>query len=245
MPKKFVRRKKYSKAKPRSAIDKKQEKDIRYLKHMVKLPEMKVQFNGKNTPLEMTSDTNAMIQFKLTPMAQGITSGTRIGDAVNVHQIRFKGIANYKDALGGVSNFLRFMIVRIKGLYRTLTPSQVLQFYQIASTQRFDNMISPYNTDYVRAPNINYDSKDNDTVILWDKVIPFDPVNTVTSGSTTTKFKYFTHTKIFKRPIPVTWADNGNDGMGHLVLLVLPGCSVSASNNPAYTWDCNVYFTDS
>lgn len=244
MPRKFVKRR-YSKAKPKTAVDKKQEKEIRYLKRMVKLPEVKLQFNVKNNPLELTAGTNAMTQFLLTDIAQGVTSGTRTGDQISVRAMKMDFISNYQDALNGVSNFLRVMIVRIKGLYRTITPSQLLQFYQVAATQRFDNMLSPYNTDYTRQPSLMPDSNDCDQHVLMDKIIPFDPVKFTTSGMTTTKFKKFTFIKHFRKPLSVTWSDNGSQAQGHIALIVLPGCSTSSANNPAFTWQNTVYFTDS
>lgn len=248
MPRRFKRKSK-SKAKPTSAIDKKQERDIKYLKHMVKRPEMKQIFTYKNLPIELTANTNAMVQYLLTDTVVGSSgsgasgSGIRIGDEIDVHRIKLDIIYNYPDPLYGNANFLRFILMRIKGLYRTVTPNQVLQLYQVAATQRFDNMISHYNADYTRDPSVP-DSKDNDQHILWDKIIPLDPVELTTSGMTTTKFRRIIVNKTFKRPLSVTYNAN-TQAMGHVVLLVLPGQSTSSANNAGWTFNCSTYFTDS
>lgn len=234
-------------AKKKFTKDKKQDKKLSKLFQLVKA-ETKHITALSSSPLQLGSNTNSIVQTLLTDCKQGVAGDgvlgdtIRLGDSIQVNKLKIRGYCTYNEQS---ANFLRFILVRVKGLYRTVTGPQLLESYDTTDV-RFNNMLSDYNHDYCKVKGES-DTNANDVEILWDRVFPFK--GALINGTPgyaiygDTPNKYFKKTIKFKKPLEVTYNVN-SQANGHLAMIVLPGCDTTNTSNPNYCFAVNVYFTD-
>lgn len=225
--------KRFSKAK----IDKKQNRRIKKIENML-MAETKQHTVQSSPDLQLGGNTNQMVQTLLTDIAQGTANGQRIGDSIQVHGIRFKGYSSYAEQS---ANFLRIFLVRLRGLYRTISPTNLLSGYTTTDV-RFANMLSDYDHDYVRVKG-EPDTKDNDIEILWEKVIPYNSTLQNAPGQSQVESVKFGKRLRFKKPLQITY-NGSSQANGQLVCLVMPGARTSNTLNPNYAFVSDIYYTD-
>lgn len=237
MPKKYFRKKK--------TVVKKLVKQVKEIKKDLGVPETKLFYQESATPVALTSNTNAMTQALLTDLSVGANGNNRIGDSITIKDLTIKIMYSYQ----GVSpNFLRFLLVKFNGLYRSLTggaQANLINNYDVTDA-RYSNAVSPLNNDYVRMNKKKAggfkDTSKNEMSVLWDKTITFEP-SQLAGASYAYNGKAGMLTKHIKYPHIVKWS-GASQSSGHIALIVLNGASTTSGLNPQYGWAVSYGYTD-
>lgn len=222
MPKKYTKK----------SVVKKLVKQVKEIKQDIGVPETKYVYAESASPVVLSSQSaSALSQTQLTDISVGDSGSERTGDSVSTQGIDFRLMYSYQKVK---PNFLRIMLVKMHGLYRTIAANNLLNNYNNTS-DTYSNAISGYNPDYVRMKG--YKAKDtskNELEVLYDKVIDFSP--NVTSGTEYAftgkcgQIRYHS-----KRKHIVKW-NGSNSATGHIALVVVNGCSTTSGDNPQYGW---------
>lgn len=223
---------------------KKLKKAVKTIKQDIGVPETKSIYAESATPVQLSSNTNAMTQTLLTNISQGDGASQRTGDSVTLKGLDVRIMYSYQNVQ---PNFLRFLLVRFNGLYRDIAvnnaENNVVNNYN-ETNARYSNAISQINGDYCRMPKWYKDSKQNEITILWDKLVPFFPSQTDDNGyAFNGKCGVVTYKKVFKKKHIVKFNDN-NQATGHVALLILGGASTTAGDNPQCGWSSMMTYQD-
>lgn len=249
----FVRKRRAFKRTPfKRSYDRKQDRKIAKIARMVE-PEYKHVLTRSGNPMTTTTSVNAPLQVLLTNTTQGVGadgsqgSAIRLGDKIFVHGVDISML--YKYQLAG-SNFLRLMLIEIKGIYQTIPISQLLYDPSVVDST-FNNLLTSRGMNYCTIPGVP-DTRQNGNRVLWEKRIflPGSSIEDVVgdgpyaitpsahqSGLIRKKLK-------FKRPIIVQYDVNAQ-AQNQLVLVIFGGCHTNANLNPEYAYEVRVDFTDS
>lgn len=219
----------------KAAKDAKQDRQIATLKRQVRAQAPEVKWY--TTPYQLVpvqSGSMAPVNLGLTAgVVLGNSPNTRVGNTIKVKQIRFRIMA-YQDA-----SFLQAMRII---MYRSndpigapLAPADLLLNYNAASGNT-QNMLSTIN--HINCSTGLYKSKKLKSIIMYDKVVTF-PAVALTGNPT----RMITYNKVFKTPIEVGYNNAATDA-GQIVVAVFPGLNTTTANNPFWSFEGHVFYTD-
>jgi len=234
--KKFVGKKGGKKKMPLRKEVKKIERQIAHLK-----PEIK--YLNVSNPAFPGNDqfSNAVIGVNITSLiAQGTTSLTRVGDRIRM--VHFKctllvRASTLPAILAGASNNFMRCILIYDGTYRgtSLTGAQVLYSYNLTDGS-VANYVSVYNEDFINQK----DDRGKNVTVLFDKKVMLNQA--AAPYNTTPLFHTFKLDKKLRNRI--SNYNGANQETGNLQLYLFAGGSTNPVNNPLFSYDFELGYTD-
>jgi hypothetical protein len=222
----------------KKSIDKVQNRKIAKLSRQIR-QEQKFFHTLGSVNVIPAQNTNAVVLQTLTAVNNGNISTARVGDRISVSRIVFS-LRAYIPQGASQANWLRVIIYQDNRYTGTdLTGLQILPQYNVTDTSD-SNLYSDYNNTYVNTAV----EKGKQVTILMDKKLYFGYFSTTATQAVSDRaVGVINFKKTYRREKIVNYTGNTQAG-GVIVCAVFPGADTTAAQNPAYSWESCIYFTD-
>lgn len=217
------------------SVDQQQSKRIVRLEKKVAYiaqPELK---NFSTQRQAFATNTNAAVLVHLSTITQGTGDIYRVGDRIMVKHLRFELLA----ASSGVFNWIRVILFQDNRYDGTdLLGAEMLYDYSVTNTYN-SNFLSPFNSDFVATRG----SGKKMVRILADLKATIAEKTTAAGYQTSGNYKHLKFDKYWNKGLEVNFNGAAYE-TGQIYAMILPGRSTTAADNPEYSYNGYIEFTD-